>query len=181
MQVLFDVFPVIVFFVVYLFSGIYAATVATMATTVLQIAYQLFSQGKVTKMLLVSGTVVGTLGGITLAVRNPLFIQWKPTVVYFLFAAVFLGSQLIGSKTVFERAMGHAVQLEPALWQRLNMIWVATFIVLGATNLYIVYHFSEKVWVYSKLGMMIFLFLVGIAQAVWISLKTTDTPPSTGE
>jgi len=65
MQVLFDVFPVIVFFVVYRFQGIYAATVAIIATMALQIAYQWFRYGKVNKMFLVSGIAVTILGGIT--------------------------------------------------------------------------------------------------------------------
>jgi len=178
MQALFDVLPVIVFFVVYSFSGIYAATVATMAVTALQIAYQFFTQRKVSKMLLTSGIAVGILGGLTLVVRNPLFIQWKPTVVYWLCAGAFLGSELIGGKTLVERAMGHVIELEPTLWRRLNRIWGATFVVLGATNLYIVYHFSQKFWVYSKLGMLVFLVLFAVAQAFWISARAAPAEPT---
>jgi intracellular septation protein len=76
MQALFDVFPVIVFFVVYRFSGIYAATAAIMATMALQVAYQRFRHGKVNQMFLASTIVVGILGAITLALRNPIFIQF---------------------------------------------------------------------------------------------------------
>src|SRR5262245_16775133 len=71
MQVLFDVFPVIVFFVVYRLQGIYAATAAIIATMALQIAYQWIRYRKVNKMFLASGIVVALLGGITLALRNP--------------------------------------------------------------------------------------------------------------
>ena len=63
-------------------------------------------------MFLATAVVVALLGGITLALRNPLFIQWKPTIVNWLFAAAFLGGQLIGDKTLVERVMGHAVQLD---------------------------------------------------------------------
>jgi len=173
MQVLFDVFPVIVFFVVYRFQGIYAATVAIIATMALQIAYQWFRYGKVNKMFLVSGIAVAVLGGITLALRNPLFIQWKATIVNWLFAAAFLGSQFIGDKTLIERVMGHAVQLEAAFWRQLNLMWVVAFAALGAANLYVVYHFSESVWVNFKLfGMTGLLLFVAIVQAAWIALRT---------
>jgi intracellular septation protein len=179
MQILFDVFPVIVFFVVYRLFGIYAATAAIITTMALQIAYQLFRHGKVNKMFLVSGIVVAIFGGITLALRNPLFIQWKPTIVNWLFAAAFLGSQVIGSKTLVERVMGHAVQLEPAFWRQLNVMWVAAFAALGAANLYVVYHFSEEIWVDFKLfGMTALLVLVAVGQAIWIALKTTHTQSS---
>jgi intracellular septation protein len=173
MQVLFDVFPVIVFFVVYRLQGIYAATAAIIATMALQIAYQWFRHGKVNKMFLASGIVVTLLGGITLALRNPLFIQWKPTIVNWLFAAAFLGSQVIGDKTLVERVMGHAVQLDGRFWRQLNLMWVAAFAALGAANLYVVYHFSESVWVNFKLfGMTGLLLLVAVGQAVWIGVRT---------
>jgi intracellular septation protein len=179
MQVLFDIFPVVVFFVVYRFSGIYAATAAIMTTMAAQIAYQWFRHGKVNKMFLASGIVVGILGAITLALRNPLFIQWKPTIVSWLFAAVFLGSQFIGRQTLVERIMGQAVQLEPSFWRQLNMTWFATFAVLGALNLYVVYHFPEAIWVNFKLfGMTGLPLLVAVAQAVWIGLRAAPGEPT---
>jgi intracellular septation protein len=184
MQVLFDVFPVIVFFVVYRLYGIYVATVAIIATMALQIAYQWFRHGKVNKMFLISGIAVAILGGITLILRNPLFIQWKATIVNWLFAAAFLGSQFIGDKTLVERVMGHAVQLEAPFWRQLNLMWVVAFAALGAANLYVVYHYSEQVWVNFKLfGMTGLLLLVAILQAVWIAVRTApdDTRPEADE
>jgi intracellular septation protein len=109
----------------------------------------------------------------------PLFIQWKPTIVNWLFAAAFLGSQLVGEKTLVERVMGHAVQLDSRFWRQLNLMWVAAFAALGAANLYVVYHFSESVWVNFKLfGMTGLLLLVAIAQAVWIGLRTAQVAPA---
>jgi intracellular septation protein len=182
MQALFDVFPVIVFFVVYRFSGIYAATAAIMATMALQVAYQRFRHGKVNQMFLASTIVVGILGAITLALRNPIFIQWKPTIVSWFFAAAFLASQWMGGQTLIERVMNQAVQLEQPMWRRLNMVWVATFAVLGAINLYVVYHFSEEVWVNFKLfGMTGLTLLVAVAQTVWIVLRTAPGEPTSEE
>src|SRR5262245_36501504 len=135
MQLLFDVFPVIVFFVAYRLYGIYAATAAIIVTMAVQIAYQWLRYRKVNRMFLVSGILVALFGGITLVLRNPIFIQWKPSIVNWLFAAAFLGSQFIGSKTLIERVMGHAVQLEPAFWRQLNVMWVIAFLGLGAANL----------------------------------------------
>ena len=74
MQVLFDVLPVIVFFVVYRFYGIYAATVAIIVTMALQIAYQWFRsrQGQPDVPRL-RDRGRASLAAITLALRNPTF------------------------------------------------------------------------------------------------------------
>ena len=109
MQALFDLLPAVVFFVAYRFFGIYAATAAIMATMALQLAYQWFRHRKVTKLFLVTAIVVWVFGAITLILRNPLFIQWKPTIVNWFFALAFLGSHVIGQrKTLIERTMGEA-------------------------------------------------------------------------
>ena len=175
MQLLFDFFPLIAFFAAYIIYDLYVATAAIMVAIALQIAYQWFRHGKVNKMLLISGALVAVFGGITLALRNPVFIQWKVTVVNWLFAAAFLGSQLFGTKTFTERLMGHAVELEPALWRQLNTLWVVNFTVLGALNLYIMYNFDEQTWVYFKTwGMIGLSLLMAVGQAIWISARTND-------
>jgi intracellular septation protein len=149
------------------------ATAAIMVAIVLQIAYQWLRHRKVNKMLLISGALVLVFGSITLALRNPLFIQWKVTVVNWLFAAAFLGSQLFGTKTFTERMMGHAVELEPRLWRQLNTLWVANFAVIGALNLYVMYNFDEQTWVYFKTwGMIGLSLLMAVGQAIWISSRT---------
>lgn len=173
MQLL-DLFPVIVFFVVYKIAGIYWATGAIIVAMALQMGLQWLRERKVSRMLLISTVFVALLGGVTLLFRNPLFIQWKPTVVNWLFAGAFLASEFIGKKNLTERIMGHAVQLEPPMWRQLNLIWVANFAVLGAANLFVVYNFDEETWVNFKLfGMLGLTLLTAIGQAFWIAAKTT--------
>ncbi len=174
MQLLFDFFPLVAFFAAYIAFDLYVATATIMVAIGLQIAYQWFRHGKVNKMLLISGALVAVFGGITLVLRNPLFIQWKVTVVNWLFAAAFLGSQLFGTKTFTERLMGHAVELDPALWRQLNTLWVVNFAVIGAINLYIMYNFDEQTWVYFKTwGMIGMSLLMAVGQAVWISARSS--------
>ena len=174
MQLFIDFLPVIIFFVAYKFYDMYVATIAIIVAMTVQIAAQWIVQRKVNKMLLASGVLVALLGGITLALRDPLFIQWKPTIVNWLFATVFLGSQFIGRKTLIERIMGHAIELDATMWRQLNMIWIANFIVLGAANLYVVYNFDEETWVNFKLfGILGLTLLTAIGQAVWIASRTS--------
>src|SRR5690606_1152720 len=135
MQLLIDLFPIIVFFVAYKVAGMYWATGATMAATAVLLALQWARERKISNMLLITAALVVVLGAITIAFRNPLFFQWKPTVVNWLFAAAFLVSEFFGKKNLTERMLGHAIELDAALWRQLNYIWVANFTFLGAANL----------------------------------------------
>jgi intracellular septation protein len=175
MQLLFDFFPLVAFFVAFMAFDLYVATATIIVAIGLQIAYQWLRHRKVNNMLLISGALVAVFGGITLALRDPLFIQWKVTVVNWLFAAAFLASQLFGKKTFTERLMGQAVELEPQVWRQLNTLWVVNFAVIGALNLYVMYNFDLQVWVYFKTwGMIGLSLLMAVGQAVWISSRATE-------
>lgn len=181
MQLLVDFFPIIVFFVAFKLYGIYAATGAVIVAMALQIAFQWVRERTVNKMLLTSGALVLVFGTATLMLRDPIFIQWKPTIVYALFAAAFLGSHYIGSKTLVERAMGHAMELPARTWRQLNWIWVGHFAVLGVANIYVVYNFSEATWVNFKLfGTLGLTLLTVIAQAVWIASQPASKSQEEG-
>jgi intracellular septation protein len=175
MQLLIEFFPLIAFFVAFVTFDLFVATGALIVALALQIAYQWFRHRTVNKMLLISGVIAAVLGGITLVQRDLTFIKWKLTVVNWLFAVAFLGSEFVGSKNLTERVMGQAVQLEPAMWRRLNMMWVINFAFIGALNLYIMYNFSDKVWGYFKsVGMIGLTLLMVVGQAIWISSRMTD-------
>lgn len=177
MQLFFDFLPLIAFFGAYIAYDLYVATATIIVVMALQIAYQWLRHRKVNKMLLISGALVAVFGGITLALRDPLFIQWKVTVVNWLFALAFLGSQYIGDKTFTERIMGHAVEVEPHVWRQLNTLWVVNFAVIGALNLYVMYNFDEQTWVYFKTwGMIGLSLLMAVGQAIWISSRAGDSP-----
>lgn len=180
MHVLIDFLPLIVFFVAYYIGGIFVATAVLIAATAVQVLVQWVRTKKVSKMLLVSAGLVAVFGGITLAVRNPLFIQWKVTVVNWLFATIFLCCAFFGKKTLVERAMAHAMELPRRMWQQLDLMWAAIFAVIGSLNLYVMYHFSEKAWVNFKLwGTLSIMLLAMLGQAYWISKRAP--PQSSSE
>jgi len=143
MKFLFDLFPILLFFSVYKLHGIYAATGAAITATVLQVAWQWFRHRHVDKMLLVTLAIIVVLGGATLLFHDRAFVMWKPTAIYWLFAAVFFGSQFIGDKPLVERMMGHTVEAPNAVWKRLNLLWGVFFVFLGFANLYVANRFFD--------------------------------------
>lgn len=183
MQLLFDFFPVIAFFVAYKLTDIYVATGVIIVAVLAQTAIQWVRHRKVSSMALISGALVLLFGGLTLAIHDKAFIQWKVTVVNWLFAAGFLATQFFGERTLIERMLGENVKLERAVWRTLNLIWSAFFLILGALNLYVAYNFDENVWVNFKLfGVLGLTLAFALGQGLWIASKVpADAPADTEE
>lgn len=162
MKFLFDLFPVILFFAAYKFAGIYVATVAAIVATFAQIVWVHFRHGKVDKMLWVSLVLIVVFGGMTLLLHDPTFIKWKPTILYWLFALVLLGSAWLFKKNLIRAMMEKQMTLPETIWNRLNLAWAAFFAAMGLLNLYVAYNFSEDAWVNFKLfgGMGLMLAFV---------------------
>src|SRR4030066_342708 len=107
MKFLFDLFPVILFFIAFKFSGIYVATAVAIAATFAQIGWLLARGRKVDTMLWVSLAIIVVFGGATLLLQDETFIKWKPTVLYWLFSAVLAVAALAFRKNLI-RAMKEA-------------------------------------------------------------------------
>jgi len=151
LKLLFDFFPIILFFITFKLSGIYAATAVTIAATFAQIGWVWIKYRKVEPMLWLSLAVVVVFGGATLLFHNDTFIKWKPTVLYWLFAAILAGAQLLQGKNLMRALMGKQMQLPDAIWHRVNWSWVAFFSLMGLLNIAIAYSVSTNLWVDFKL------------------------------
>lgn len=142
MKFLADFFPVLLFFVAYKLWGIYVATGVAIAASLAQVGWAWLRHGRAETMHLVTLGLLVVFGGMTIALHDPIFVMWKPTIVNWLFAAAFLGSTLVTGKPLIERMMSHAIDVPPAIWSRLNLLWVLFFVVSGLANLYVVYVYS---------------------------------------
>ncbi|MES9856768.1 MAG: septation protein A [Sedimenticola sp.] len=175
MKFLTDLFPVILFFLAYHFADIYTATAVAIAAAFIQVGYGWLRYRKVEKMQLVTLALLAFFGGLTLILRDPLFIMWKPTVINWLFGVAFIGSQFIGQRTLVQRMMGHAVTLPSAIWIQLNLAWAIFFLAMGGLNLYVAFNYAEETWVNFKLfGMMGLTFLFVILQTLYMTRFITE-------
>jgi intracellular septation protein len=171
MKLLFDLFPVILFFIAYKAGDIYLATGVAIAATFAQIGWVWFRHRKVDTMLWVSLGLIVVLGGMTLLLQDETFIKWKPTVLYWVFAAVLLISATLFGKNLI-RLMMAAAQIDAPdhVWGRLNLAWAVFFGFMGAANLYIARNFPTDVWVNFKLfGTMGLMLVFILAQGFWLS------------
>jgi intracellular septation protein len=171
MQLLVDYLPIVVFFGAYFYADIYFATGVLMIVMPVIMAAQWYFTRQFNKIYAASTALVLVLGGATLALHNPLFLFWKPTVLNWAIALVFMGSQFIGEKPIVQRMMESAAELSVQQWRRLNQIWVAFFLIIGGLNLYVAYSFSETTWVKFKLFGMLGLTLVFVVvQTAWLAM-----------
>ncbi|MGZ5096914.1 MAG: septation protein A [Usitatibacter sp.] len=177
MKFLFDFFPVILFFVAFKLSDIFVATAVAIAASVAQIGWVLARRRKVTGMQWVSLVIIIVFGGATLLLRDETFIKWKPTVLYWLAGAAFLGG-LAFKQNLVKAVISEGIELPAAVWTKLCVAWGVFFLFKGTLNLWVAYNFSTDVWVNFKLfgGMGLMLAFV-IAQAVWLSKFIPEEPP----
>ena len=156
MKLLFDLFPVILFFIAYKMYDIYTATAVIIVASIAQVAYFYIKHKRVEKMHIITLVLILVLGGLTLVLQDENFIKWKPSIVNWGFALVFLGSHYIGQKPIVERMMGQAIALPDHIWIRLSWLWIVFFIVSGLTNLYVAFNYDTDTWVNFKLfGLMV--------------------------
>ena len=149
------------------FDGIFSATAVLMISTALTWLIASLREKRNDKRLMWMTLAVLLFGAATLILRDQRFIQWKPTVFNWVLAAVFLGSQFIGKRTVLERVLGSQLSLPQTIWTRLNVLWIGNFALVGALNLFVAYRFEEAVWVsyklYSSIGFTLALMLLTVA------------------
>jgi intracellular septation protein len=164
MKLLFDLFPVIVFFVAFKLADIYVATGVAIAATFAQIAWVWFRHRKVDNMLWVSLAIIVVFGGATLLLHDETFIKWKPTVLYWAFGVVLIGARLLFRKNLIRSMMSAQLTLPDPVWDKLNLSWAVFFLVMGCLNLFVAFRFPTDVWVNFKLfggmGLML-LFALG--------------------
>jgi len=200
MKLFYDLLPIILFFIGYHNASFIAentpvgqwidpshpevivatiiATGIAIAASFIQVSGFWLKHRRFERMHLFSLVLISSLGGITIAFGNPAFIQWKPTVLNWVFSGAFLMSQFVGRRNLVERMMGSQIKLPENIWIRLNLSWVVFFIASGFANLYVAFYYAPELdektrmdfWVDFKLfGLMGLTFVFVIAQAFYLS------------
>jgi len=201
-KLLFDLFPVIIFFVAYKIGdanaeatrafmawvglpqavgagekpGIYLATLVAIVASFAQIGWVKLRGHKVEIMLWVSLGIIVVFGGATLWLHDESFIKWKPTVLYWIFSAIIFGAAALG-RNVIRNLMGAQMELPGPAWSRLNASWGGFFAFMGLANLIVAFNFSTDAWVnfklFGSLGLML-VFVVGQSMMLTRYLNKAD-------
>jgi intracellular septation protein len=200
MKLLLDYLPIAIFFIVFKMAAsiidglapylssehidllratepLILATAVLIPATIIQILVTRMVWGKVEKMHLITLAIVVLLGGLTVALQDKTFIQWKPSIVNWAFALGFIGYQMFTGTTLLERMMSANLELPEAVWTKLSHAWVLFFVLSGVLNLFVAYNFSEDFWVNFKLfGLLGLTIIFIIAQGVYLTRYIKEEP-----
>ena len=173
MKFLFDLFPIILFFVAFKLGDIYTATVVAMIATIGQILWVYYRHRKIDAMQWVSLVMIIVFGSLTIFLHDKTFIQLKPTALYWLFSGALFVSLQFFNKNWIQVMMGKQITLkqesEKSVWRKLSLAWACFFLLMGCLNLYVAFEFSEEAWVNIKLfGSTGLLIVFVIAQGIWL-------------
>jgi intracellular septation protein len=183
MKALLEFATLLVFIAAYYWRGLYAATAALMVAIALLLVVDLARERRVPPMHALSAILVFVFGSATLLLHNRLYIQWKPTVFFWLVSVAFLSSAWIGERPLAERLLGPAlgadVRVPERLWRRLNWLWVGFGAALGALNLAVAYFASERAWVNFKvIGVTLLTTAFVAAQMLWLTRQASPAAES---
>jgi intracellular septation protein len=190
-QLLVDLGPVAVFMAAYFIAkrpnlagenAIYVATGLFIAATLAALAYAWLVQKRLPPMLLVTGAVVLVFGGLTIWLRDPVFILIKPTIINLLYASAIFGGLLFRQnvwKMLFESAFP---ALPDRVWTIFAVRWGLFFILLAGLNELVWRNFTEEQWLLFKgFGVFPLTFLFALANAPLLMKHTAADKPAEGE
>jgi intracellular septation protein len=206
MKLLFDLFPVILFFATYKLAStfptqslalatstlggvigdgrvppdqapILLATATAIVATFAQVGWLLARGRRVEPMLWISLAVIAIFGGATIWFHDETFIKWKPTILYWLFAAGLVAGRLLWRRNLVKSLLAEQISVPDAVWDRLLNAWVGFFGAMGIVNLVVAYSVSTDVWVNFKLFGLFGLtlaFMLGLG--IYLSRHLKEEP-----
>jgi intracellular septation protein len=164
-----DYGPLLTFFAVYKLAGsglqgALAGTFAFMIAIVIAVVIGLTVLKRVPPMVWLSAVLIMGFGGITLYLRDPRYIEMKPTFIYLLFAVMlFVG--LLRGKPLLRWLFGPAFPgLSDKGWLKLSRNWAFFFLALAAANEIMRATLSFDTWLTLKVwGVSVVSFLFAMA------------------
>ncbi len=165
-----DSVPALVFLGAVIFRDIYFATGVLIIALFALVGWYGVVERRLHKLHLGTAVVALVLGGLTLAVHDPMFIKFKPTAIYLIFALILGGSQFIGSTVIMQRLGQSVIELPAALWRRINIAWALFFVGCAGLNIILALKLSDEMWVLVKtFGFTGLMFVFMLAHLPFVS------------
>jgi len=130
--------------------AVIVASASAIAATALQIGWLLARRLPVKPAIWISALLIVVFGGLTVWLHNEWFIKWKPSILYWIFAAILAGGKWIWDRNLLGTLLSGELELPRLVWDRLLVAWTLFFLLLGALNLYVAYTWSTESWVNFK-------------------------------
>ncbi len=152
------------------------ATKVFIPTILISLLLGWISSKKLAAMPVLTAVLVLFFGGLTIWLRDPVFIKMKPTAIYMLFAGI-LAVGVIRDQSYLKTLMGKALPITHVGWIILTKRFCILFMLLAIMNEAVWRNFSQDVWVNFKtfglpsLLILFFLFQVGLLKKYSSEIK----------
>ncbi len=174
-----DSIPALAFLGAVIWRDIYVATVVLIIALFALVLWYAIVQKRLHRMHLGTAIVALVLGAITLGLKDPLFIKFKPTAVYLAFAVIIGASHFVGKTVVMQRLGSSVVELPEPLWRRINIAWALFFVACAALNVVLVLSLSDEMWALVKtFGFTALMFLFVLAHLPFVHQHLPDEEKS---
>lgn len=167
MHIFFELIPLVLFFILSKTVDIYWATGALIVCALIQVLYFVVKKEKVPTRYVVAFILLAVFGGLTIAIQDPAFIQWKVSISFGLIAITLLLGNVIFNKNLVEKALNTAIKLPSHIWQRLNYAVAGYFAICSLFNWYVALNFSIDTWVSFKVFGLLAM-LIAFASIVFV-------------
>ena len=153
-------------------------TVAIFVFITIQVILEKITLGKVSKVLFFSWCVLIPFALMTLILRDPIFLQWKFSIVHWLMGLILIVSHIFKGpvllKSLFSM-MGPQLDSVPSkAWSNVTFFIGFFLISVGFINLYFIYYSNLDTWVNFKIYGVTVLNLIMTSLSLFYLLKKTD-------
>ena len=170
--------PIFVFFVAYYTYDLLTATAAIMGATAIALILSYGFERKIPMMPLLTAVVIGVFGGLTLWLKDDIFIKMKPTIIQSLFGFILLGGLAFG-KLFLKSVMGKMWNMTDRAWRTLTVRFSGYFFAMAMINELVWRTQSTDFWVNFKVfGLMGLTFVFIISQMGFIQRNAQEVEPT---
>jgi intracellular septation protein len=183
--------PIVVFFLAFRWAPVPAggdeaarqlaqvifATKVFVPVTVIALLVSRLLTGVFPKMAVITAIVVVIFGGLTVWLRDPVFIKMKPTIIYLTFAAI-LGFGLMRGQSYLRALMGEVLPLKPEGWMIFTRRFALFFLALALVNEAVWRSFDTSTWVSFKTFALPFASLAFVFAQMGLFRTYAEEPPA---
>lgn len=163
-----DLGPLFVFFAAYQFLGIYVATGVFMVAVLVALALDYILERKLSPVPIMTAVLVLIMGGLTLYLKNAVFIYMKPTALYLIFGLTLLGGMAF-NRLFLKYLLSLGFEMPDKAWRTLTFRYGIFFLALAVVNEIVWRNFSEATWVAFKFwGVTPLILLFSLSQAPFL-------------
>ena len=166
---MYQMIPLVMFFVSYFYyHDILLSTKIIIGATIICTIAQKLITGVVPKSDQITFWALIILGGTTVMLNDPLYLQWKLTVTFYLFAIIAIVNMWLDRQPICQILLGEKIDVMRDIWRTCDFGIIIFSTLIGTINAAVVIYCSLDFWVWFKFIAIIMSTTASIFMAVYL-------------